>query len=236
MAFLCLTALLILISLRNARIIQRELYLNFEPVSNQKDSWPVARAAIVNFDEGFETGREFSECRMLNSIQEIARETVNFPQRTIKRVSKEEMDVLERTCSRPLETERFFIYKGTKWCGPGNIAENEFDLGILEADKCCYVHDHCDSIAAGETKYGLVNNGYYTLLNCDCEESFDRCLKTTADRVEGSEKEDTLKIRHIYFNTIKSKCYRLYCRNRRSGTDNTCLNKTALWKESYHEF
>ena len=52
---------------------------------------------------------------------------------------------------------------GTKWCGPGNTADGYDDLGPHEdVDKCCREHDHCDNIAAGESKYGLKNDDYFT--------------------------------------------------------------------------
>lgn len=55
------------------------------------------------------------------------------------------------------------IFPGTKWCGPGNTAEHDNDLGHFEeTDKCCRAHDHCDGIEAGGSKYGLVNNSPYT--------------------------------------------------------------------------
>lgn len=55
------------------------------------------------------------------------------------------------------------IYPGTKWCGPGNIASNYDDLGYFtKTDMCCRTHDHCDNIAAGESKDGLVNNTPFT--------------------------------------------------------------------------
>lgn len=55
------------------------------------------------------------------------------------------------------------IFPGTLWCGPGNIAKNESDLGMFAGtDRCCRTHDHCDGILAGETKYGLVNDTPYS--------------------------------------------------------------------------
>lgn len=52
---------------------------------------------------------------------------------------------------------------GTKWCGPGNVADDYDDLGKHEdEDKCCREHDHCDNIASGEEKYGLKNDDYFT--------------------------------------------------------------------------
>ncbi|KAJ9591052.1 hypothetical protein L9F63_027740, partial [Diploptera punctata] len=47
----------------------------------------------------------------------------------------------------------------TKWCGAGNNAENENDLGEFKnTDACCRTHDHCpDYILSGRIKHGLNN-------------------------------------------------------------------------------
>ena len=56
------------------------------------------------------------------------------------------------------------IFPGTKWCGPGNIAENIDDLGEeVETDTCCREHDHCPkSIPGRSTKFGLRNRSFFT--------------------------------------------------------------------------
>lgn len=61
------------------------------------------------------------------------------------------------------------IFPGTKWCGPGNTASSEEELGhFAETDKCCRAHDHCDGIEAGGSKYGLKNDSPYTKLEINC--------------------------------------------------------------------
>ena len=53
---------------------------------------------------------------------------------------------------------------GTLWCGAGNAARTEDEVGVFRStDKCCRQHDNCpDSIAAGATKHGLRNTGTFT--------------------------------------------------------------------------
>lgn len=67
---------------------------------------------------------------------------------------------------------------GTKWCGPGNIADNYDDLGTeMELDMCCRAHDHCEEkIPAGEQRDGLRNTGIFPIFSCACEATFRQCL------------------------------------------------------------
>lgn len=97
-----------------------------------------------------------------------------------------------------------WIFPGTKWCGTGSIAENENDLGsAIETDTCCREHDMCnDIIEAGQTKYNLTNNSYYTKLNCKCDERFYDCLKSSLMKTSRA-------VGHIYFNVLGTQCYRL---------------------------
>uniref|UniRef100_A0A1V1WBM1 Putative phospholipase n=1 Tax=Superstitionia donensis TaxID=311983 RepID=A0A1V1WBM1_9SCOR len=233
MTFVFLTAIIALLSLAYSHTTERELYVNFEPLPNQDDSWPAARAAIVSFRS--EAGREFSECRMLNSVEELAREGINLPKHMIKRASAEEMDDFERRCSRSADRERFMIAPGTKWCGPGNKAANYSDLGSLEADKCCRTHDHCDNIPKGKSKYGLTNDGEYTLLNCNCDKAFDSCLQNAANKEANSvDKATTNAIKFAYFTVYAPKCYRLSCGGGRSDMEGrACANAVGTWKSSY---
>lgn len=90
--------------------------------------------------------------------------------------------------------------KGTKWCGPGNTAANYDDLGNQkEVDMCCRDHDHCDNIAAGETKYNLTNRDFFTVLNCDCDKEFKECLHKINSKMSN-------RIGRLYF-TLRNHCY-----------------------------
>lgn len=56
------------------------------------------------------------------------------------------------------------IYPGTVWCGDGNQAKSEDDIGFFYlTDSCCRAHDLCPiTIAAGEQFNRLKNNGHFT--------------------------------------------------------------------------
>lgn len=91
-------------------------------------------------------------------------------------------------------------FPGTRWCGPGNTASSYEELGQFEdTDRCCRDHDHCDNIAAGETKYNLTNNDLFTRLHCRCDQEFKECLRTTHNKV-------STKIGYTYF-SVRDRCY-----------------------------
>lgn len=103
--------------------------------------------------------------------------------------------------NRAAEERINLSFPGTKWCGPGNTADDYDDLGNDEpVDKCCRAHDHCDNIASGEEKYGLKNNDYFTRLHCQCDKEFKQCLRTANSR-RGN------YIGNFYFN-IRDRCYK----------------------------
>ncbi|XP_066254423.1 phospholipase A2-like [Euwallacea similis] len=97
----------------------------------------------------------------------------------------------------------FFIYPGTKWCGAGDIAENDEDLGTARnTDKCCRAHDKCSDIIEGHgVKYGLENPSFYTKLNCDCDDSFYKCLKSVNTKTSA-------QVGHIYFTGLGTQCFK----------------------------
>jgi hypothetical protein len=75
---------------------------------------------------------------------------------------------LKSKISKVILTIFFFetvtLVTGTKWCGPGNIANSYDDLGTRVAtDMCCRDHDNCDdSLNPGSCKNGLCNNSVFT--------------------------------------------------------------------------
>ncbi|KAJ8712765.1 hypothetical protein PYW08_008069 [Mythimna loreyi] len=102
-----------------------------------------------------------------------------------------------------IAAKNLLIFPGTKWCGPGNSAENDDDLGTeAEADACCREHDKCPDLIGGhETNYNLENPVFYTRLNCSCDDKFYYCLKA-------SKTATAQYIGAIYFNTLNTKCFK----------------------------
>ncbi|XP_019867906.1 phospholipase A2 [Aethina tumida] len=72
------------------------------------------------------------------------------------------------------------IFPGTKWCGDGDIAKSDSDLGFYsKEDSCCRQHDKCPSvIQSGKSLHGLSNQGLFTRLHCDCDKLFYKCLQS----------------------------------------------------------
>uniref|UniRef100_A0A1W7R9Y9 Phospholipase A2 n=1 Tax=Hadrurus spadix TaxID=141984 RepID=A0A1W7R9Y9_9SCOR len=206
--------------------MDNELYLNLEPHPSQRSSWPVARAVRVQFSKRSEGGREsrrMQGCQILESLNDIAREALRTPRHAIKRISKDEMEFFEGRCLNVGgESERTMW--GTKWCGAGNEAANYSELGYFyNVDLCCREHDHCDNIPAGKTKYGLKNEGAYTMMNCKCEEAFDKCL---SDIPGYFAQKAVSMVRYTYFELYGNGCYNVKCENGRSTSDE-CSNAVA---------
>ena len=57
------------------------------------------------------------------------------------------------------------IFSGYKWCGQGDVAEDENDLSTKNeaVDSCCRTHDNCSiSLLPFTLKYGLFNLALWT--------------------------------------------------------------------------
>nr|XP_023020358.1 phospholipase A2-like [Leptinotarsa decemlineata] len=98
---------------------------------------------------------------------------------------------------------QLLIYPGTKWCGAGNIADNESDFGIhRNTDKCCRNHDLCPDIIEGfQTDHNLINPSFYTRLHCDCDKEFYKCLKSVNTKT-------SREVGHIYFTILGTQCFK----------------------------
>ncbi|KAL6424615.1 hypothetical protein ACFW04_009954 [Cataglyphis niger] len=99
---------------------------------------------------------------------------------------------------------RYGILPGTLWCGWGNIARDDSELGVYnELDTCCRTHDHCeDYINPKVTKYGLYNKYICRSSLCKCDLQFYNCLM----RIHGLYASS---VGYIYFRKCKQ-CFRTY--------------------------
>ncbi|XP_023236868.1 acidic phospholipase A2 PA4-like [Centruroides sculpturatus] len=128
----------------------------------------------------------------------------NVPKQKPQGPYDSKLNLIER---QTLEQQLFdfnmsIIFPGTKWCGTGNIAKNDDDLGILNGtDSCCRFHDKCKpEILAGESKYGLENESLLTRKGCTCDEQFHSCL-----RKDGS--ASSILVGRMYFDILQNKCF-----------------------------
>lgn len=116
------------------------------------------------------------------------------------------------------------ILPGTLWCGDGNAAKSDQDLGLFyKTDQCCRQHDYCPKfIESGETFMNLENTGVFTRYlklhvrprvngtmflhliyrsHCECDKAFYNCLKK-ADSIISN------RIGETFFNVLKPQCFR----------------------------
>ncbi|CAH1118476.1 unnamed protein product [Phaedon cochleariae] len=126
--------------------------------------------------------------------------------RRIRQMSDDSIEKLEKVCNKEhiqSAHQGGFIYPGTKWCGPGNIARGEDDFGHhIKEDMCCREHDRCPkALARGECKQGICNNSHFTRSHCDCDAAFRKCLQNV-----NSETANTIGA--IFFNIIQVICFK----------------------------
>ena len=78
----------------------------------------------------------------------------------------------DNVVSRMKRFWRGVTYTGTKWCGPGNDAEDYDELGRLnKTDACCREHDHCDTkIKRFRKRFHYFNWRAFTISLCECDE------------------------------------------------------------------
>ncbi|XP_031831912.1 acidic phospholipase A2 PA4 isoform X2 [Nomia melanderi] len=126
----------------------------------------------------------------------------------VRQISTNLVKDLEETCKASRDKGKNqpagsgLIYPGTKWCGPGTLAESYNDLGHhASEDACCREHDHCMiTIPPGECSHGICNNSPFTRSHCDCDAKFRRCLQNL-----NSEVANTLGA--LFFNVVQVTCF-----------------------------
>ncbi|KAK6636438.1 hypothetical protein RUM43_010099 [Polyplax serrata] len=127
-----------------------------------------------------------------------------YDPKSIQKVNPQVLNDVSKSCTdSEHKNTGGFIFPGTKWCGPGNIASRYTDLGIYEIeDRCCREHDHCPNhLEPGQCRNGICNVSPFTSSHCDCDQAFRKCLlnaNTDVASVIGS----------IYFNIAQRTCFR----------------------------
>eukprot|EP00794_Sanderia_malayensis_P003896 gene3896-4440_t len=101
--------------------------------------------------------------------------------------------------------EKRVIFPGTLWCGMGNKAENDEQLGTYaDLDSCCRSHDKCDrKVNAFSKDYGYRNWRPFTVNDCDCDSEFYSCLKDAKEH-----KKAAKIVGKIFFNILSMPCLR----------------------------
>lgn len=118
------------------------------------------------------------------------------------------------------------IFPGTLWCGDGNIAKNETDLGFFnKTDACCRTHDNCKiNIEAGDTRCNLKNNGIFTRSAYSCDREFYDCLKEVHSPV-------SKQIQCTYFNLLRPQSFKCVCpTNTTTDNDTECNDYCKLYE------
>ncbi|XP_044737877.1 phospholipase A2-like isoform X2 [Chrysoperla carnea] len=136
----------------------------------------------------------------------IQRMLLASDQRRVRQMSNNAISLLEEICRNNKVTSMHqggFIYPGTKWCGPGDVAKNYTDLGYNKAeDVCCREHDHCPNIIkSGECKNGICNTSHFTRSHCDCDARFRRCLQSLNTEVANT-------LGAVFFNVVQVTCFK----------------------------
>ncbi|XP_033325715.2 phospholipase A2 [Megalopta genalis] len=146
------------------------------------------KTAITIIKSGQKIGKVIKHVPILNTISKSVHNSTS----TISNVLNPYKDRIK------------LIFPGTYWCGDGDIADNERDLGRFnETDACCRAHDTCpEGIEAGAENYGLKNNGIFTRSACYCDEVFYNCLKKAASIISAD-------IGTTYFNILRPQCFKL---------------------------
>uniref|UniRef100_A0A672U0G5 phospholipase A2 n=1 Tax=Strigops habroptila TaxID=2489341 RepID=A0A672U0G5_STRHB len=107
-----------------------------------------------------------------------------------------------RRSQPPRRRRRGWTLTGTLWCGAGDSAGNDSDLGVFRGpDRCCREHDQCSAqIMALQFNYGIRNYRLHTVFHCDCDARFRQCLLALNDTISNI-------IGVTFFNLLEVPCF-----------------------------
>ncbi|XP_068609406.1 group 3 secretory phospholipase A2 [Brachionichthys hirsutus] len=111
-------------------------------------------------------------------------------------------DEVERSEVSSLQRVKRFIMPGTLWCGSGDKAPSNEDLGVFtDTDSCCREHDHCKhTILSFRSDFGVFNSNIFTMSHCECDSRFYKCLKEANDSISDM-------VGYTFFNLLKVHCF-----------------------------
>uniref|UniRef100_A0A224X3N3 Putative Phospholipase A2 n=1 Tax=Megacormus gertschi TaxID=1843536 RepID=A0A224X3N3_9SCOR len=157
----------------------------------------IGRTGKVTHCHQYEDRKEAERVLAALNLEDVVKVTPQIMKDLIKFCTEEERIGIPND-----DVKKLFIYPGTKWCGMGDNAVNENELGReKEADSCCRDHDHCkDSIPAFGSKYNLTNYSPFTKSNCNCDKEFHQCLLNA-----GTEAANVIS--GLYFTLLKMECF-----------------------------
>ncbi|KYM82591.1 LIM domain kinase 1 [Atta colombica] len=105
-------------------------------------------------------------CALYNDRGVIQRMVLGADPRKVRQISSNLVTDLEETCKASRDKGKNqapgsgLIYPGTKWCGPGNVANSYDDLGQHSVeDACCREHDHCSTTIAPQQCIHGISGG-----------------------------------------------------------------------------
>lgn len=172
--------------------------------------------------EVFDNGKGTVNCNILGDRSLIEPLLARIPGNLVTYLERRRMETYMNDCVKrktktkgsfllaPLKRlkwnpRRLLIKTGTKWCGPGNVAEHYDDLGrAREADKCCREHDHSlKSIPARQTRFGIPNPQLFTMTNCADDRKFFNCLLR-------ANTPTAIKVGQLYFDQLKISCFKIF--------------------------
>lgn len=145
-------------------------------------------------------------CKIHRDRGVIRSKLLSSDQRRVRQMTDDSIAKLIAICNKDFVHSAHqggFIYPGTKWCGPGNNADNFTDLGQhAKEDRCCREHDHCPKYLRPHLcERGICNKSPFVRSHCDCDAKFRRCLQNI-----NSETANTIGA--IFFNVVQIICFR----------------------------